>query len=88
VWPNGISVSRIRVRSCMLISLVWLPTGWQIALAGFLAFRAFDILKPYPANRLERWHGGVGIVADDVMAGIYANLVVHVFVWARPGWFV
>jgi phosphatidylglycerophosphatase A len=72
----------------MLVSLVWLPTTWQTILAGFLLFRLFDIIKPYPANRLERLHGGVGIMADDVMAGIYANLAVQGMVSLRPGWFV
>ncbi len=71
----------------MLISLVWLPTTWPVALAAFLAFRIFDIVKPYPAGRFERLPGGVGIMADDVMAGIYANLVVQALVWMRPGWF-
>ncbi len=44
---------------------------WKTWLAGFLLFRALDIWKPAPARRLERLHGGVGIVADDVMAGVY-----------------
>jgi phosphatidylglycerophosphatase A len=41
--------------------------------AGFILFRAFDILKPYPIRRLERLPGGWGIVADDVLAGVFAN---------------
>jgi phosphatidylglycerophosphatase A len=49
--------------------------GWEIALAGFVFFRFFDIWKPYPIRRVERWAGGVGIMADDVLAGIYAGLV-------------
>jgi len=48
--------------------------GWEIALAGFVFFRLFDIWKPYPIRRVERWAGGVGIMADDVLAGIYAGL--------------
>ncbi len=72
----------------ILITLVLLPSVWQVFLAGFVLFRIFDIVKPYPAGRLERLRGGVGIMADDVMAAIYANLVLQVAVWARPGWFV
>ncbi len=72
----------------ILVTLVFLPSVWQVFLAGFLLFRLFDIVKPYPANRLEHLHGGVGIMADDVMAGIYANLVIQGLVWFRPGWFV
>mgnify|MGYP000234373568 CR=1 FL=1 len=47
---------------------------WEIALASFVFFRLFDIWKPYPIRRVERWAGGVGIMADDVLAGVYAGL--------------
>ena len=58
---------------------------WPVVLAAFLAFRVFDIVKPWPANRLEHVPGGWGVMADDVMAGVYANLLVQGLVWARPG---
>src|SRR3954471_6963088 len=61
----------------MLITLFLNPVGWIGALAGFLLFRIFDVIKPYPANRLEQLHGGVGVMADDGMAAIYANLVLR-----------
>jgi phosphatidylglycerophosphatase A len=48
---------------------------WPHALAAFALFRLFDITKPPPARQLERLHGGVGIVLDDVAAGLYALLV-------------
>jgi len=70
----------------MLVSLLWLPSSWPVYVAAFVAFRVFDIVKLWPANRLERLHGGWGIMADDVMAGVYANGVVHVLVWWRPEW--
>ena len=70
----------------MLVSLLWLPVSWQICLAAFLAFRVFDIIKPWPAGRFERLGGGLGIMADDAMAGVYANLVVQALVWWRPEW--
>jgi len=70
----------------MLVSLLFLPATWPVVLAAFVAFRTFDIIKPWPANRLERLHGGLGIMADDLMAGIYANLVVQALVWWRPEW--
>lgn len=65
----------------MLITLLMNPVGWIGALVGFLLFRVADIVKPYPANRLERLHGGVGIMADDAMAGIYANLALRAGLW-------
>jgi phosphatidylglycerophosphatase A len=49
--------------------------NWKSWLAAFLLFRAFDIWKPWPVNRLESLPGGAGIVADDLMAGVYAALV-------------
>ena len=61
----------------MLITLFANPVGGTGAFAGFLLFRIFDVIKPYPANRLERLHGGIGIMADDGMAAIYANLVLR-----------
>ncbi len=59
----------------MLVTLFMHPVGWLGAIAAFLLFRAFDILKPYPADRLEQLPGGLGVMADDGMAAIYANLV-------------
>jgi phosphatidylglycerophosphatase A len=61
----------------MLITLFMNPVGRWGALLAFLLFRAADIAKPYPANRLERLHGGLGIMADDAMAGVYANIAVR-----------
>jgi phosphatidylglycerophosphatase A len=66
----------------MLVTLFLVPAGWIGMVAGFLLFRLFDIVKPYPANRLERLHGGLGIMADDVMAGIYANLALRLCIWS------
>lgn len=70
----------------MLITLAFIPVGWSGALAGFFIFRVFDVVKPYPANRLEKFHGGFGIMADDAMAGIYANLTLRVLIWLVPAW--
>jgi phosphatidylglycerophosphatase A len=61
----------------MLVTLCLNPVSWGGALLAFLLFRLFDVVKPYPANRLERLHGGLGIMADDFMAGVYANLTLR-----------
>jgi phosphatidylglycerophosphatase A len=61
----------------MLITLLFNPVGWQGAVIGFVLFRIADIVKPYPSNRLESLHGGIGIMADDGMAAVYANLVLR-----------
>ena len=55
--------------------------AWGIA-AGFLIFRALDIVKPWPARTFERFPGGVGIMADDLMAGVYGNLILRLVLWA------
>ncbi len=55
----------------MLTLLPWSRASWKWLLAGFLVFRFFDILKPFPARRLERLAGGWGIMLDDVAAGVY-----------------
>ena len=60
-----------------LISLVAIPLAWKTFLAGFILFRAFDILKPPPVRQLERLPEGSGIMLDDVAAGIYALVVVQ-----------
>lgn len=70
----------------MLITLAFIRVGWPGALAGFVLFRIFDVVKPFPANRLERLHGGVGVMADDAMAAIYANLSLRLLIWLLPSW--
>ena len=70
----------------MLITLAFIPVGWSAALAGFVLFRIFDVIKPYPAGRFERLHGGLGVMADDAMAAVYANLVLRALMWLLPAW--
>jgi phosphatidylglycerophosphatase A len=69
----------------MLLTLFMHPVGWGGAIAGFFLFRAFDVLKPYPANRLEQLPGGLGVMADDGMAAVYANLALWAGL-AALGW--
>jgi phosphatidylglycerophosphatase A len=66
----------------MLMTLFLNPVGWAGAGLGFVLFRLADIVKPFPANRMERWPGGLGVMADDAMAAIYANLALRVVVAA------
>ena len=62
----------------MFVSLCFLPRSLPVFLAAFVVFRVFDILKPFPANRLQRLPGGWGVVADDVFAGIYTNVLMRI----------
>lgn len=68
----------------MLVTLWLLPATWPIAVIGFLVFRVLDVIKPWPAGRLEALHGGLGMMADDVMAAIYANLALRLLVVLVP----
>ena len=62
----------------LLIAVTWLPLTWQTLAAGFVLFRFFDILKPFPISVLDKKvKGGVGVVADDVAAGLIANLILQ-----------
>lgn len=58
------------------------PSGWTL-FAGFLAFRLFDIWKPYPVRRLEGLGGGLGIMADDLFAGFYAAAAMSLLITIR-----
>ena len=60
-----------------LLALIAVPLAWKTFLAGFILFRGFDICKPFPIRRLERLPAGTGIVLDDLGAGIYALVVMH-----------
>jgi phosphatidylglycerophosphatase A len=62
-----------------LVALISVPLGWKTFLAGLILFRVFDILKPPPVRQLERLPEGVGIVVDDLGAGVYALIVMHLF---------
>lgn len=73
----------------MLITLALLPVNVYGAIAGFLIFRLLDVIKPWPADRLERLHGGLGVMADDAMAAVYANLALRILIAVMPaGWVV
>ena len=67
-----------------LITMLWVPKTTRFIIIGFILFRFFDILKPFPIRRLEKGlKGGYGVVLDDVAAGVYANIilqVIHLFI--------
>ncbi len=61
-----------------LITMLWVPKTVPFIIIGFFLFRFFDILKPFPIRRLEkRLKGGYGVVLDDVAAGVYGSIVLH-----------
>ena len=89
IWAAGVSAHAAKLEDPQFvvvdevigqwIALAGAPAlNWKSYLAAFVLFRLFDIVKPPPARQLERLPGGIGINADDVMAGIYAALVLFV----------
>ncbi len=74
--PGAFVLDEVVGQGLALLPLLPGPLSPWGVLAGFVLFRLFDIWKPPPCARLERLHGGLGIMADDVMAGVYAALIV------------
>ncbi len=63
----------------IFITLFLIPLSWISVITGFVLFRIFDILKPFPIGLIDKnFRGGTGIVLDDVMAGVYANVCVRI----------
>ncbi len=70
----------------IFFTFLYLPMDISFLIAGFLAFRFFDILKPFPIRLIdEKIEGGWGIMFDDVLAGIYANILIRLIGWGT-GW--
>jgi phosphatidylglycerophosphatase A len=63
----------------MMIAVFLLPVSWSWLLAAFLIFRLFDIIKPFPARRVESVSGGFGVMLDDGFAGLYTNLILQAY---------
>ena len=68
----------------MLVTVAFIPVNWVGLALGFVIFRALDVWKPFPAARLERLPGGLGMMADDAMAGIYANVLLQAAYYLAP----
>ena len=65
----------------MMVTMVAIPLTPVSLILGFVLFRIMDVVKPPPARQFEHFKGGVGIVADDLMAGVYAHLVLRGLLW-------
>ncbi len=65
----------------MGVSLLFVPVDWRLFLIAFVLFRIFDIWKPFPIDQSQEMKFGVGVMIDDVIAGIYAVIGVHLIRW-------
>lgn len=70
--PGAIVIDEV---AGMAVSVLLLPRTAAVLVAAFVLFRVFDVVKPYPANALQRLRGGAGVMLDDLVAGVYALLV-------------
>ena len=82
--PGAIVIDEVAGMTVTLAALP-LPFSVPVLLAGFLLFRIFDVVKPFPAGRLQAVPGGVGVMIDDLIAGLYA-LAILVVARAATGW--
>ena len=80
IWGHDSSKVVIDEVAGMMITLLWVPADIKYVLIGFILFRFFDILKPLGIKSAERLPGGWGVMADDVLAGIYTNILLQVAV--------
>ena len=78
--PGKIVVDEVAGQLIATLPLVFF-TQWSIAavIVSFVLFRFFDIVKPYPANKLQELEGGLGVMCDDLVAGVYAAVLVTIF---------
>ncbi len=76
--PSAVVIDEI---AGMLLTMLFIPFSWKALLAGFLLFRVSDILKPFPGRRCEKLPGGWGIVLDDLVAALYANIAVRLLIF-------
>jgi phosphatidylglycerophosphatase A len=69
----------------MLVTVAFLDVTPLGAFLGFILFRVYDVIKPFPAGRLEHLHGGPGIMLDDLVAGLYSQLTLRLLIAIFPG---
>lgn len=80
VWGKDSSKIVIDEVSGMCCTLLFVPFNWHFALAGLILFRLFDIIKPFFISKVEKLPAGWGVMGDDVVAGIYANVVLQLII--------
>jgi phosphatidylglycerophosphatase A len=86
--PGKIVVDEVAGQLIALFPLVFVKWSMIMVMVSFILFRFFDIVKPYPANRLQELKGGAGVMCDDLVAGAYAAIIVGVLVYGtqRVNW--
>jgi Phosphatidylglycerophosphatase A and related proteins len=81
IWGKDHSRVVIDEVAGLFVSVLFVPATLQYLIAGFILFRFFDIAKPLFIRRLEALPGGWGVMVDDLLAGVYANIILHAIIW-------
>jgi phosphatidylglycerophosphatase A len=71
----------------MWLSVMFLPRTWMLYIYAFVLFRVFDIAKPYPVKRIQNLPAGWGIVADDLTAAVFVNVLLQMILHIKPAFF-
>lgn len=69
------------------VATLFLPHSWLIGIYAFVLFRVFDIAKPFPIYRSQRLKRGWGVIIDDLLAGLYANIIIQILIRIYPVFF-
>ena len=87
IWSSGVAAQQMKVHDpsnvvidevCgILMTFLFIPISWYSVGIGFVCFRFFDVMKPPPIRFLEKAPGGIGIVLDDLGAGLFANILLQ-----------
>lgn len=83
IWGKDPSKVVIDEAAGMCISLLFIPDTVRFLIAGLILFRFFDIAKPLFIHKMEKLPGGWGIMMDDVLAGVYANILLQAILWFK-----
>lgn len=79
-WGKDSSKVVIDEVAGMCLTLLFIPVKWQYMVVGLVLFRLFDIVKPLYIRRMEKLNGGWGVMLDDVLAGVYSNIILQLIV--------
>ena len=83
IWGKDPARVVIDEVSGMCISLLFVPVSVKYVISALILFRFFDIVKPLYIRKLEKFPGGWGIMLDDVLAGLYANILLQIILWFK-----
>jgi len=86
--PREVVADELAGQAVTFLGAFWYATGattsaraWSLAGIGFVSFRVFDVLKPWPIRKLEKFPQGWGVLADDLLAGVFAAVVLQICAW-------